>query len=307
MMRSIHTILAGIDFSPCSAAALREAVRLARLHNGQVHAVHIVDLQIALEMQAALTQLQEAIRDGLIADARQAWKEFLVKVPDAAGLEIEVSVDHRVYGLLKKARDIAADLIVLGAYGKQRPDTGAGTLATEAVRMAGCDVLLVRDTHQGPFSSIVAGVDFSDTSRRALERAAQIAAHDRGTLYVVHVFTPPWDRYHYRAPTPQADPHFMARYKSLLNQRLQEFVKPVAETMHDVSITCELSEAGGHRSGIVEYAERVGADLICLGTRGQSNLRDFFLGSTAEKALLHSKCSVFAVKPDGPGEQKPAG
>jgi nucleotide-binding universal stress UspA family protein len=41
----------------------------------------------------------------------------------------------------------------------------------------------------------------------------------------------------------------------------------------------------------------VGADLIAIGTRGRTNLRDVVLGSTAEKLLRDSPCAVWASKP----------
>jgi len=306
-MERYRSILVGVDFTPCSAAALRQAMRLAAASNADLRVVHVVDTQIALEMEGALTQMQSGIRDGLIADARRAWREFALQVPEASNLTIEVSVEHRVFGLIRRAYEAAADLLVIGAFGNRRPDVGVGTVATACVRHASCDVLLVRDTHQGGYSTIVAPVDFSETSRRALERAAQIAQQDHAKLHVVHVFGPPWDRYHYRAPTPHADPQFMERCKRLLSQRVCEFVKPIQDASPNLSVTCELSHAGRHRSGIVEYADRVRADLICLGTRGQSNIRDILLGSTAEKALLHSQCSILAVRPDANVSALPAG
>jgi len=296
-MRPFKTIVVGIDFTPCSVAALREAIRLAATCNGHVHPVHIVDTQIALELQAAMNQMQEDIRRGLLADAQRQWKDLLANVPEAVSLKLEASVEHRILGLIRKTREVDADLIILGAFGSQHPDVGAGTVATACVRNATNDVLLVRDTHQGSFKKVVAAIDFSDTSRRALERAAQIAQIDGATLHAVHVFAPPWDRYHYREETPHADPQFLSRYKNLLLQKLDDFCKPAKDEFPNMTMICDVSDAGRHRSGIVAYAERIGADLICLGSRGQSNLRDFFLGSTAEKVLANSKCSVLAVKP----------
>lgn len=55
----------------------------------------------------------------------------------------------------------------------------------------------------------------------------------------------------------------------------------------------------GHRSGIVDHAQEVRADLIVLGTRGRTNLRDVVQGTTAEKVLRESSCWVLAVKPTG--------
>ena len=296
-MRPFKTIVVGIDFTPCSAAALREAIRLAACSGGQVHAVHVIDTQIALELQAAMNQMQEDIRGGLIADAQRQWKNLQANLPEAADLQLEASVEHRILGLIRKTREVDADLIILGAFGSQHPDVGAGTVATACVRNATNDVLLVRDTHRGPFKKVVAAIDFSDTSRRALERAAQVAQIDGATVHAVHVFTPPWDRYHYREETPHADPQFLNRYQNLLLQKLDDFCKPAKQEFSNMTIVCDVSDAGRHRSGIVAYADRIGADLICLGSRGQSNLRDFFLGSTAEKVLANSKCSVLAVKP----------
>jgi nucleotide-binding universal stress UspA family protein len=301
-MRLFKSILVGVDFTPCSAAALREAIRLAELHDGVVRVIHVIDTQIALELEAALAQPHSEICDGLMADARRAWEAFAREVSGASKLQIDLTVDHRIQGLLNKVREATADLLVIGAFGTRRPDVGAGTVATACVRHANCDVLLVRDSHRDQFTRIVAALDFSETSRRALERAAQIAHADRAPLHVLHVFSPPWDRYHYREATPQADPKFIERYKSLLSRRTADFAKLVKDEVPILSLTCDLSDAGSHRSGIVEYADRVEADLICLGTRGRSNVRDIFLGSTAEKVLLQSQCSVLAVRP-APGSR----
>ena len=46
-----------------------------------------------------------------------------------------------------------------------------------------------------------------------------------------------------------------------------------------------------------DVAALVNADLVAVGTRGQSNLRDVVLGSTAEKILRDSVCAVLAAKP----------
>lgn len=53
------------------------------------------------------------------------------------------------------------------------------------------DVLIVRDDSPAPFRTVVAGVDFSSTSRRALEAAALVARGEGARLYAVHVVTSP--------------------------------------------------------------------------------------------------------------------
>lgn len=301
-MKPLKSILAGVDFSTCSGSALREAIRLSKRHQATLRAIHVIDTAIALELEANLTQIQGEVRKGLTAEAMRSWKEFAQNIEGAGVLEPMITIEHRTMGVLRMVKEHHADMLVLGAHGHQRPDVGSGTMATGCVRHACCDVLLVRDTHEGPFTNVVAAVDFSETSRRALERAAQIAVADGAKLHVIHIHALPWDPSTYRTPIPQADARFVERYKNILSQKLTDFSSSVMDANKGLSVTCALSDAGRHRSGIVEYADRVGSDLICLGTRGWSNFRDMLLGSTAEKALLYSHCSVLAVKPEGIAE-----
>ena len=252
--------------------------------------------------------MQKDIREGLIMDAVSAWKEFAKEVPASAQgpgvsaeLQIEVSINNRIVGILKRMRENHADLLVLGAFGDRAPDVGVGTVATACVRKSLTDVLLVRDTqgHTAPFKTIVAAVDFSPTSLRAVERAAMIASRDGAELHLLHVFQGPWRRLHYRAPTPLAPPHLQKQYRDGLERRLTEFCQPALPSNASLRTHFKLYDYSGHRSGIIEYAASVSADMIVLGTRGRTNIRDILLGSTAEKALEESKCSIFAVKPEG--------
>lgn len=297
-MRTMKKILVGIDFTDCSASALRQAMRIAARLGGTVHVLHVIDTFVAAELEEALTPMQHNIRDGLVADAQQAWREYRSQIPGAEELSIDVAVEHRVLGLLRKSSEIQVDLMVLGAGGMHGPHIGAGTVATACVRRSGSDVLLVREKSDR-FGRIVAAVDFSDTSAQALEQAARLAQTDESELHVLHVFDPPWQRLRYKAATPQADPHFVKQYQDGLERRLKGFAGNVLEPIGKRNPRYALFDGGRYRSGIVEYAKQVQADLICLGTRGRSNVRDLLLGSTAEKALQNSSCSVLAVKPNG--------
>lgn len=50
------------------------------------------------------------------------------------------------------------------------------------------------------------------------------------------------------------------------------------------------------RSGIVEYAELWGADLIVVGSHGQSAITRFLMGSVAQAVVRHAPCSVEVVR-----------
>jgi nucleotide-binding universal stress UspA family protein len=297
--RPYASVVAGTDFTPSSAVAIGQALRVAAWSGAPVHVIHVIDTNVVIELEAALSDFQKSIRESLARDAQQAWVEFAATIPGASRLEIEVSINNRIVGILNHAQKHKADLLVMGAFGERRADVGFGTVATACVRKSSMDVLLARDSQAArPFKKVVAAVDFSATSARALARAALVAARDDAELHVLHVFDAPWRRLHYRAPSPLAPPHLQKQYRDALDRRLAEFVQPVSAANAQLRLRPVCHDTNSHRSGIVEYALSVAADLIVLGTRGQSNLRDIMLGSTAEKALSDSPCSVLAVKPE---------
>jgi universal stress protein E len=298
-MNTVTSIIIGIDFSAGCAAALREAIRIAQWNRASVRAVHVIDALVAAELEQAMSGFQENVRASLIADVQQAWTAFASPIEGASDVSLDVRIDSRIRGILASAREAKADLLVIGAYGTRDPDVGLGTAATACVRHAMAPVLVVRDSQPGPFKKIVACIDFSPTSLLALDQAARVAAQDGASLHVLHVFDAPWHQLHYRAPTPEADPHFQQQYREGLERRLHAFAGELGRAIDYLKPTFALSDYQGHRSGIVEYATQVGVDLIVLGTRGRTNLRDVLLGSTAEKVLRDTKCSVLAVKPEG--------
>lgn len=298
-MDGIKSIVVATDFTPCSAAALRQAIRIARWNQASIRVIHVIDTLVALELERALSPLQQSITEGLASDARKAWTSFAAEIEGAANLPFEARVNNRVVGILGAARDANADLLVVGAYGTRHPDVGLGTIATACVRNASSRVLIVREGQTGPYRTVVACVDLSETSRDALECAARIATQDDASLHVLHVFDAPWHQLHYRAPTPQASPEFQQQFRAGLQGRVEAFAAELGHAVSFLKPTIALHDAPRHRSGIVDYAGLVNADLIVLGTRGRSNLRDILLGSTAERTLSESQCSVFAVKPRG--------
>ncbi len=291
------SIVVGTDFTPCSAVAIEQAMRIAKWSNAAVHVVHVIDTTVVIQIEEALTDLQRDIRESLGADAKRAWGDFAKGIKGAGDLSLEVSINNRIAGILSKIKEDKADMVIMGAFGTQTPDVGIGTVATACVRKSPTDVLLVRDTQRGPFKTILVAFDFSPTSVRALSRAAWMAKNDGATLHVMHVFKAPWNELHYRTPTPLVQPHEQQQYRDSLGRRLREHALAVTQSIPGITLETACIDDEGHRSGIVEYAKKIGADLLVLGTRGRSNLRDMLLGSTAEKALEASTCSVLAVKP----------
>lgn len=304
MTSPYRSIVVGVDFAPSCAAAVRQALRFALWSGARVEGVHVVDTVVIAEIEQNLSPLQTSIREGLVHDARAAWAEFSAGIEGAPGVELSVVINNRVRGILARAEAARADLLVLGAFAHKAPDLGLGTVATACVRRCAAPVLLVRDTHTGPYRTVVACVDFSDTSLNAVRHAAAIAEQEQAELHLLHVFDAPWKHVHYRGPSQIADAGIQQHYRDGLLARLRAFCEQEVQHLSKARVRFEVFDHTGHRSALAEYARHSGADLLVLGTRGRSNLRDVLLGSTAEKLLREAPCSVLAVKPsaDNPGD-----
>jgi nucleotide-binding universal stress UspA family protein len=285
-MSAPSSILVGIDFSACSRSALEHALRLGRAWGAPVNAVHVVEAPDPLASgDPTLGGAQREVLQQMSADAEARWAATAGALPGAGRVPFEVISGDRLPGIRRALEQHAADLLVLGAYGETRPNVGLGTLASGCMRGVVTDVLVVRDAFAGPFRTVVAGVDLSATSRRALESAAQVAEADGARLYAVHVVA---------AADGSAATH--ERLAAEHGPALEAFVAE-SRLPPGLEVRREVFPYPGRRSGLLEFGAVVNADLVAIGTRGRTNLRDVVLGSTAEKLLRDSLCAVWAAKP----------
>jgi universal stress protein E len=297
-MNELKSILVAVDFSRGSAAALGQAMRIGAWNRSQVRVVHVLATLVVLELQDALSAIQENISQALIEDAQKAWAEFAAKVPGAASLPFDMEINSPQAAVIRRCHEQKADLLVLGVRGVGT-SKGVGVVATSLVRRSPADVLLVQDPHTGPYTTVVACIDFSETSRRALDQAIRVATQDSAGLHIIHVYQAPWHRLGYKSPNSTANPEFEAQYKQTLQRRLEEFCEPCHHELAYLKPTFQIVDHSSDGYGIGSYAKQIGADLVVLGTHGRTNLRDIFLGSTAERVLREAPCSILAVKPAG--------
>ena len=295
-MDSLKSLVVGVDFTDGSKSALAEAVRIAGWNRAALRAVHVVESLVLADLEEAIGTADPALRENVLEDTRKAWREFAATVPGSESVEFDLRIDQPIEGVAASVEAFRADLLVMGLQGTGE-GSGAGTVATHAVRRSRVKTMLVREDHAGPFRRIVVAVDFSPTSRDALFAAMRLAAQDGAEVHAVHVFNPPWLRLHYRSATPQATSDYRKQFMDALSRRLESFCVPDDPETRWVKPSFHVFENRNHGHGIVEFAIANGADLVVLGTRGRANLRDFFLGSTAERVVRNAPCSVLAVPP----------
>jgi nucleotide-binding universal stress UspA family protein len=290
-MHAPRKILVATDFSASADRALDTALALAAPNRAEVHVTH------ALEVIAPpFAPYAVSIPDDLINAAREAGRRKLAAAEEkvrARGFTTSSALGSvpAALSVAARAREIGADLVVLGSHGH----TGVkrfllGSVAEHTVKQSPVSVLIVRgEGHAEAPRTIVVGTDFSANSEQAVALAADWARAFGAQLHIVNALqlTMPFlAPYEVTVPDALIDASYADAKKKLAK---------LAETLTGIDVHATVLSAAPH-DAIDTLAKRVKADLIVTGSRGLTGLKHAVLGSVAERTLRHAPCSVLIVK-----------
>ena len=173
-------ILCGVDGTPASLVAVRQAVRLQG-EPGSVLLTAVANLAQAAHAGVAASHAAELMQH----EAEAALAEAQASAPSASAKLVN---GDPVAVLLKQAEAERATLIVVGSHGRRRAaGLLLGTVAARILRDATCSVLVARearDLESWP-QTVVAGVDGSLESAAAFTVARSLAARFGGSARAV--------------------------------------------------------------------------------------------------------------------------
>lgn len=296
IMKAYTHLIVAVDFTPSCLNALRQAVRLAAPLNARITAVHVMDEFLVHELKRALSVEQSAIRADWTSKLRKFIDDAELGVPK---LDVEVRIGHPFAELVAACFAESADLLVMGVKGSRIDPHRVGAIATKCVRKSPIDVLLVREDAWGAYKHLATCVDFSDNSVVAIERAAQVAQMEGATLDAIYVYQSALamsiDYSGLVVPMPLGGgedtvEHWESKLESFVAQVIKEY--PQVRCLHHVIERINIREA------IIEHVKAKHVDLVVLGTRGRTGLRELLIGTTAEKIVSHAPCSILVVKPE---------
>ncbi|HWL25411.1 MAG TPA: universal stress protein [Ureibacillus sp.] len=138
-MSSYNNIVVAIDFSEQSIKAFRRAINVALENKASLLLVHVIDTQ-SFGIGAYNIKFGDKVKAKSILDIENIKNEA-----NAAGVEnVEVLVEAgSPIGIITKLPDV--DLIICGATGYNSIENVViGSVAERIVRLAKCDVLVVR-------------------------------------------------------------------------------------------------------------------------------------------------------------------
>jgi len=138
---------------------------------------------------------------------------------------------------------------------------------------------------------VLCPLDFSDTSRHAIEHALAIARWSGAAVSVLHVCQPMVVSAMTGAGAVDSDADGDLA-------RLRAEAASLVESAGARDLRVEVFvEAGDAARQILEHAHRRAASLIVMGTHGTTGFERWLLGSVTEKVLRQARCPVLTVPP----------
>lgn len=238
--------------------------------------------------------LDKAIEEREIALKGKVEEFFTYKDVE---LRVNVLVDQGqvTKTLLKYAAEEKVDLVVLGRKNEKK---GGGILINRMARRLACSLLIMPKGSQIKTDRILVPTDFSDYSKRALEKAAILGkrAKNEATITIQNVYQVPVG-YHY---TGKSFKEFSEIMKDHAKSDFEKYTQAVNLKGVKVEQTYTLDKDDDIITDIYKAAKKIKANLIVIGAKGRTATASLFIGSKAEKLIqLDSEIPLLVVRPKG--------
>ncbi|HEX9848739.1 MAG TPA: universal stress protein [Acidimicrobiia bacterium] len=274
------TVVAGIDLTSMGRRVADRARITAETMGGSLSLVHVLEPVGEAMIDPGLTRIMREHQQNE-AEKLAAWVEERTSVP----VDLEVVKGSPPWELVSRAKK--ADLIVLGSSAVDAFTVGPTSL--RVARMAVSDVLVVRRQPRVPYRRIIAAVDFSESSRVAVERSLEMCPDAEVTV----LFSLP-SRFDSLLVGAGLFPEEMDAARETRLEAAEDRMLEFSEKWHGRVRT--MVTDGPPAETIDESVRRRSADLVVVGSRGATATRMVLLGTVAEGLVSHAPCDVLVAR-----------
>ena len=268
-----------------SDPAVARARAIARGLGAKLHLVHVVDS--AKPIRAA--RRHDALA-GLILDAHA---RELAKAGERAKISVRSGQPYEV--IADVAIEWDADLIVLGPYRQRFADALIGTTAERIAHKTGRAVLVVNRETETAYQHVLLTSDLSHLSGGIARVTKQLGLFRRSRASVVHALDRTRSAMLYRAGVSESEARTYQRSMGQLawNEIDMHLFNAGLDSAQFSIFSLQIPPT----QAIEQTAERVGADLIVVGSSRFPALKRAFLGSVSNEVLRRAKIDVLLVPP----------
>jgi nucleotide-binding universal stress UspA family protein len=275
-------LLIAYDGSDPARVALSDLLRAGLPDD--VDALVFTVAETALFRSASSTGERNAQALHEAASTAAEGREYLRRIFPRWDIASEGIVGSAASGIVGKAADWGADLVVVGSHGRSLPGRLLlGSVSHGVVNRTRCSVRVARfnpSDHHGPLRLLI-GVDGSDDSDAAVE-TVRARRWPSGTRV--------------RLVTGYGALYLPAAVEEIEAQ-VYEVQKPSKEALESVGLSVDgIAVEGGPAAALVREAEEFGADCIFVGASGLSSVGRLLLGSVSVATVNRAHCSVEIVR-----------
>lgn len=273
-------ILVPFDFSALSISALRFAIELAEAAQGEVTALHVVNLTPAYLESLDPNGYPIGSASILSELGRQATADFArvrgeLKTQLEPGFRVEQGLLHQI--VIKTIHETEADLIVMGTNGSSGiTEVMLGSNTEKVVRTAPIPVISI---HKGQKINQIRNIVFPTTidldQHRFMWQVRALQTFFKARLHLLYVKTP---------DCKDTD--------NTLTAMLSDLAAFYGLSNFGIHVT----HAATEEKGVLKFASRMPGSMIAMATHGYTGLTHLMLGSVAENVINHTHEPVWTYK-----------
>jgi len=270
-------ILVPTDFSQHAEDALRVASQIAKKNNSEIILLHMLELpQQSNDAIVGGTSIPETMLFMKKANEtldEVASKEYLEGIPVT---EI-VKKDKPIHGITQISKDYDVNLIIMGSHGSSGvEELLIGSNTEKVVRNSEIPVLVIKKNIPNfNASNIVFASDFSEEAKKPFEKLLNFTKLFDSKLHLVTICTPNSFK-----PTHVSE------------KAMSDFVSEFNITNY----TTQIYNDTNIEKGIINFSNRIDADVIGMCTHGRTGFAHFFNGSISEGLVNHAVKPVITLK-----------
>lgn len=156
------------------------------------------------------------------------------------------------------------------------------------------------------YKKILVSLDMSPMNLKIFDQGLSLAKTHQASLFLLHVLSPEEDA----SPLP-VPPSFSDIYTDVGNevvetwhqqwqifeQQGEHLLESFAKQAQEASVSVEWKQLiGSPGKNICRQAQEWNADLIVIGRRGHSGIREMLLGSVSNYVMHHAHCCLLVVQ-----------
>jgi len=278
-------VLCAIDLSSRSDAAVWRADAIARKLGAQMFLLHVVDLA-----KSARAIGRRRARARLILDAH-----LRRLAPWGSDAQIAVRAGRPHETIAEVAIEWDADLIVLGPYRRRLGDSFTGTTAERLVRKSERPVLVVNRESAGPYENVLLTSDLSRLSDGIARVTKQLGLLEGSRASVVHALQPQGGAMLHLAGVSESE---VERFQRSLSQLAKQEIEAQLEGagLNAARFSVFSPQTSPFRA-IEQVAQRLGSDLVVIGSSRFPLLKRVFIGSVSNEVLRGIRHDVLLISP----------